>query len=142
MHIFQVWWTACKDAFQCLPKAHPLVNVDAPYQSGVSSMLLTDIRCAGEVQACADAASERVQALEAQLDFQSAEAETAASAAKAELESTQAEAAATLIAVRAELKAALDAAVTELASTKVVMPSACTHRKAMCLHGMEDQHES
>ena len=75
--------------------------------------------CAGEVQACADAASERVQALEAQLDAQSAEAETAAAAAQAELESAHADAAAALIAVRAELKASLDAAETELASTKV-----------------------
>lgn len=76
------------------------------------------------MQACADAASERVQALEAQLDIQSKEAETAAAAAQAELESAQADAAATLIAVRAELKAALDAAETELASTKVFMPAA------------------
>ena len=108
----------------------------------MSSMPLTNNHCAGEVQACADAASERVQALEAQLDTQSAEAETTASAAKAELESTQAEAAATLIAVRAELKAALDAAVTELASTKVVMPSACRHLNALYLHDMDDQHGS
>ena len=75
--------------------------------------------CAGEVQACADAASERVQALEAQLDTQSAEADTAAAAAQAELESVRADAAATLIAVRADLKASLDAAETELASIKV-----------------------
>ena len=88
------------------------------------------------MQACADAASERVQALEAQLDTQSAEAETAACAAKAELESAQAQAAATLIAVRAELKAALDAAVTELASTKVFMPCACMLLKAVYLHDM------
>lgn len=71
------------------------------------------------MQACADAASERVQALEAQLDAQSAEAETATAAAEAELEAAHAGAAATLITVRAELKASLVAAETELASTKV-----------------------
>ena len=75
--------------------------------------------CVGETQACADAASERVQALEAELHAQSAEAETAAAAAAAELEAAQVGAAATLITVRAELKAALAAAETELASTKV-----------------------
>ncbi len=74
---------------------------------------------AGEVQACADAASERVQALETQLDAQTSDAEAAAAAAKAELESAQADAAATLIMVKAELKAALDAAETELAGIKV-----------------------
>jgi len=74
---------------------------------------------AGEVQACADAASERVQALETQLDAQTSDAEAAAATAKAELESAQADAAATLIMVKAELKAALDAAETELAGTKV-----------------------
>ena len=83
------------------------------------SLLDRPDHCAGEVQACADAASERVQALEAQLDTQSTEAETAAAAAQAELESERADAAATLIAVRAELKASLDCAETELASTKV-----------------------
>ena len=85
----------------------------------LSSMLYTLDHCAGEVQACADAASERVQALEAQLDVQSAEAETAAATAQAELETACADAAATLIAVRAELKASLDAAETELTSVKV-----------------------
>ncbi len=74
---------------------------------------------AGEVQACADAASERVQALETQLDTQTSDAEVAAAAAKAELESAQADAAATLIMVKAELKAALGAAETDLAGTKV-----------------------
>lgn len=73
----------------------------------------------GELQACADAASERVQALETQLDTQSSEADTAAVAAQAELEFTQANAAATLITVRAELMAALGAAETELQVTKV-----------------------
>ncbi|KAA6426660.1 MAG: CENPE type kinesin [Trebouxia sp. A1-2] len=72
----------------------------------------------GEVQACADAASERVQALETQLDAQTSDAEAAAAAAKAELESAQADAGATLIMVKAELKAALAAAETELAGTK------------------------
>jgi len=71
---------------------------------------------AGEVQACADAASERVQALETQLDAQTSDAEAAAATAK---ESAQADAAATLIMVKAELKAALDAAETELAGIKV-----------------------
>lgn len=74
---------------------------------------------AGEVQACADAASERVQALESQLDSQASDTEAAAAAAKAELECTQADAAATLITVKAELKAALAAAETELAATQV-----------------------
>jgi len=74
---------------------------------------------AGEVQACADAASERVQALETQLDTQTSDTEAAAATAKAELESAQADAAATHIMVKAELKAALDAAETELAGTKV-----------------------
>ena len=76
--------------------------------------------CPGEVQACADAASERVQALETQLDTQSTDAEAAAAAAQAQLESAQAAAAATLIAVKAEMKAALGATETELASTKVL----------------------
>ena len=74
----------------------------------------------GEVQACADAAAERVQALETQLDTQSSEAEAAAAAAQAELECVQANAASKLIAVKAELKAALDATETELATTKVL----------------------
>ena len=85
----------------------------------LSSIPYRPDHCAGEVQACADAASERVQALEAQLDAQNAEAETTTAAAQAELESARADAAATLIAVRAELKASLDAAETQLASTKV-----------------------
>ena len=80
--------------------------------------------CTGEVQACAEAALERVQALESQLDTQSSEAEAAANAAKAALESAQADAAASLIGVKAELTAALNASETELASTKVTL---CRH---------------
>ncbi len=75
----------------------------------------------GEVQACADAASERVQALETQLDTQSTDAEAAAAAAQAELESTQADAASMLITIKAELKASLEAAETELVVTKVAL---------------------
>ena len=97
---------------------------------------------AGEVQACADAASERVQALEAQLDSQSTEAETAAAAAQAELESERADAAATLIAVRAELKASLVAAETELASTKVSVATTLRSSKdGDLLEGMHAWHD-
>ena len=100
---------------------------------------------AGEVQACADAASERVQALEQQLDAQSSEAEAAATAAQAELESAQASAAATLMTTRAELKASLEAAETELASVKVQRElHSLRILRPVCLHltlGMTNMHD-
>ncbi len=95
---------------------------------------------AGEVQACADAASERVQALETQLDAQTSDAEAAAATAQAELESAQADAAATLIMVKAELKAALDAAETELAGTKVSITMVTVYSAPPQCNGVNSLH--
>ena len=72
------------------------------------------------MQACADAAADRLQALEAEMQTQTTDAEAAAAAAEALRESTQAEAAATLITTRAGLQAAREAAENELDSAKVV----------------------
>ena len=68
-------------------------------------------RCrAGETQACADAAAERIQTLETTMEEQAAAAEAAASEAREALASLQEHAAAGLHKAEADMAAALEAA--------------------------------
>ncbi len=74
---------------------------------------------AGEVQACADAAAERIAFLEEQVTALITDAEATASQAAEAIEAAQDQAAALLAAAAADKEAALAEAATQLASSQV-----------------------